>query len=141
MGNLTLERFLQNLNPISNDPFNLIWGISLYLVFFLCLIMLFRQRRPQIPVQLFLVGAMMLAIVDKVATGNVPGALFRNNELITLFLRVGVFSLPLLAVAVTKTEKSRIWGILAVGIGIVYVLLRGVLEMGWFGSVETPGRR
>ncbi|MBO9309115.1 MAG: hypothetical protein J7551_04965, partial [Chloroflexi bacterium] len=91
MGSLTPERFLQNLNPFSNDPFNLIWGISLYSVFFLCLIMLFQQRKPQMAVQLFLVGAMLLAIVDKVATGNLPGALFRNNELITLFLRVGVF--------------------------------------------------
>jgi peptidoglycan/LPS O-acetylase OafA/YrhL len=111
----------------------LIYSITLYIIFFLTLICLFRQKIPSQTVTLMLTAVLLFCIIDKVGVGwpsrNVLPAT-GDDAIWTLFMRIGLFALPIIAAGTSRNEKSRIWGILAGLTGGLYMLVRGILEMG-----------
>jgi hypothetical protein len=131
---LTFQEAIKRLSPVyaEGNPQQVIWGILLYTIFFLTLICLFRQRIPMMSVTIMLVLVLLFCVIDKVGVGwptaNVlPGT--GKEALWTMAMRIGMFVLPLIAVGTSRSEKSRIWGILAALAGGIYTLVRGMIDM------------
>jgi hypothetical protein len=140
--NFSFATILERLNPLAGggDPMNIIWKISLYLIFFFSLIFLFRQKIPNQNVMILAVAAMLLAMVDMVGVSKQEPRLFPAtgcNTLPVMFIRAGMFASPILAMSISKSPKSRIWGILAAVTGFIYFMMRGVLEMGFLQFGQT----
>lgn len=134
MTQLTFQEAIRRLSPVYAEgaPNQVLWGIMLYLIFFFCLICLFRQKIPMMSVTIPLVLVMLFCLIEKVGVGwpraNVLPATGKES-LPTLLIRIAMFALPLVAVGTSKSEKSRIWGVLAGLTGGLYLLIRGIIEM------------
>lgn len=126
------SEILQKLNPIvQGNPQETIFGIWLYIFFFMVLIALFRQdsSKPNPATLYMLVASLLFALIDKVALGT---SVLPRAGMGTFFMRAAMFILPLLGVAVAKSPKGRGWGIIGFVIGASYFLIRGITDFGFF---------
>jgi len=136
MPQISFQDILQRLgpNPPGGDQAALVWSLFLYGMFFLTLICFFNQRIPVMVTTLMLAGAMLCMIIDKVGVGNGPNYVLPSNNradqrlIFTLFMRIAMFGLPVVAASQSKTEKSRKWGYMAAGLGFVYFIVRGFVD-------------
>lgn len=132
---MNAQDFLRRLNPLGSGGLDAIYGIMLYIILFLSLIFLFRQTRPNQAVMLLMVAQMVFIIIDKVAVGTFSGALLRPRSFETFLLRTCIFVFPLLCAGITRSPKSRPWGLMAFGIAATYFLIRGFTDFGFFQNM------
>lgn len=137
---MSFEDMLERLNPFGLSRFEMIWAMLTWLVMIGSLLMLFTQRRPNMVIQILLVVAILVSITDRVGTigQNILLANFTlDTEVVIIgLMRIAMFVLPLVAVGLTKSPKSRIWGLMASFGGLMYFILSGLLVLGFFGPVE-----
>jgi O-antigen ligase len=132
---MSANDIFQRLNPINPVAIMTVYGIWLYVVMLLALIMLFVQKTPSQPVTLLLVATMLFALVDKVGVGHGGADLFPKTgegSFPLFFIRIALFVFPLIATGVSKTPKSRPWGFICALLAAIYFLVRGMAEMGLF---------
>ncbi|HRE47541.1 MAG TPA: hypothetical protein PLD47_07435 [Aggregatilineales bacterium] len=144
-GTITAQQFLQRLLPWSGEGIMILWGIMLWGIFIFALICMFRQAIPNTNVLLFLTAVVFFAFIDRVGVGWKPPFgtwnMFSSNPcrgLPLFFMRIAMFVFPLLAIAISKSEKSRVWGLIGGGWGAIYFFVRGLAEMGFLsGAFQT----
>lgn len=137
---MSFEDMLARLNPFGLSRYEMVWALLTWLVIIGSLLMMFTQRRPNLIIQILLVATILISITDRVGTigQNILLANFiLDTELVIIgMMRIAMFVLPLACVGLTKSPKSRIWGLVATFGGIMYFVLSGLLVLGFFGPVE-----
>ncbi len=129
---MNASEILQRLNPINPVASMTVYGIWLYLIILLALIMLFVQKIPMQSVTLLLVATILFALVDKVGVGHGGNDIFPTTgpgSFPVFFMRVALFVFPLIATGISKTAKSRPWGFICALVAGLYFLVRGIAEM------------
>jgi hypothetical protein len=134
MQNIDIQMILQRLSPIAQgDNMQLtLWGIFLYAIFFLTLLFMARQKTTKQSVTIMAVAIMLFALIDKVGVGYATGNVFPASgcgSFPVLFMRAGLFILPLLAFSIDRESKARGALIMVAIIAFVYFWLRGMVEM------------
>src|SRR4051794_26190672 len=102
------------------------WGYIIYTMMFLYVVTLFLQKKSNLTITLLMGAALLCALLDKVAIGQISG--FQKGQFGAFFIRIIMFTVPLVVAGMTKWGKSRGPGILAGIIGAVYLLGRWYVD-------------
>ncbi len=112
--NLPLNEILARLAPRSGVE--LLYDIALYIIFFLCLIVMFMQSDKQLVPTILsgMVGA--LAVIAKL---NV----FDPKAFGALVINAGIFVFPIIVAGITKAKRSQPLAIIAGVLGGIYFFM------------------
>lgn len=135
MNAIQIKDILPRLLPWYGEGIMILWGLTLFFYILMCMLCLFRQVTPNTNVLLFLSVVILFAFLDRIGVGWTPANtnFFSSNPCsrngVLLFpMRVAMIVFPLLAISVSKSPKSRPFGIIAASTGAIYFILRGILD-------------
>jgi hypothetical protein len=113
---------------------DVVWGIWIYLIMALVFITLMlqdetKQKEVHLQITILLSIVLLACLIDKVGVGtgrrNYP---IDRKQIEAFFLRVPMFVFPIVIAGMTRTGKSRGWGIVAGILGGIYLFARWLSE-------------
>ncbi len=115
--NIELSDIPRLLGPGSGT--DVIFSITLYIIFFLSLITMLMQSDKQLSATLIMASTLLLIILAKLTLA--ADAPFTRREFGSYVIHAGIFIFPALVAGMTKAPKSRGPAIIAAVLGAIYM--------------------